>query len=66
MTYTERKIKEKHLLYLIENKMLVSIEKTANDFDCSKKTVRRMLASLREEGYNIVYCRAIHNYIIRK
>lgn len=65
MTYSERKEKEKHLLYLIEQQRLCSLEKVANDFECSKKTVKRMICSLREEGYNIVYCRCRNNYYIK-
>ncbi len=66
MTYSERKEKEKYLLYLIEQEQLVSIEKVANDYKCSIKTVRRMISSLREEGYNISYCRSNYNYFIKK
>ena len=65
MTYAERKEKEKHLLYLIENERLHSLEKIANDYNCSKRTVKRMLASLREEGYNISYCRKCYKYIVK-
>lgn len=38
MTYSERK--EKHLLYLIEYKRLNSLEKVANDYECSVRTVK--------------------------
>jgi biotin operon repressor len=66
MTYSERKEKEKHLLYLIEYKRLHSLEKVASDYECSVRTVKRMLTNLREEGYNINYCRKNNNYFIKK
>ncbi|WP_299431887.1 hypothetical protein [uncultured Maribacter sp.] len=65
MTYSERKEKEKHLLYLIEHKMLYSLEKVAVDYDCSIKTIRRMIGSLREEGYDIYFCRKTYNYYLK-
>lgn len=65
MTYSERKKKEKHLLYLIEQQRLCSLEKVADDFECSKKTVKRMICSLREEGYNIAYCRTSSKYYVK-
>lgn len=66
MTYFERKEKESHLLYLIEHKRLCSLEKTANDFECSIRTLRRIINDLRREGYEIFYCRASHKYILNK
>lgn len=66
MTYSERKEKESHLLYLIEQKRLTSLEKVAKDFECSERTIKRMLNSLREEGYNILYCRKSNKYLLEK
>lgn len=66
MTYAERKEKESHLLYLIEHKRLSSLEKVANDYECSKRTIKRMLNSLREEGYHIIYCRKSNKYLLEK
>lgn len=66
MTYQEKKEKEKHLLYLIEHKRLSSLERVANDFDCSVRTIKRMLESLRNEDKNIIYCRKSNRYLIEK
>ncbi|WP_111310032.1 helix-turn-helix domain-containing protein [Confluentibacter sediminis] len=65
MTYSERKEKEAHLLYLIEHKRLSNLEKIANDYGCSVRTVERMLKELREEGYNISFCRKSNKYLIK-
>jgi predicted DNA-binding transcriptional regulator YafY len=66
MTYSERKQKENHLLYLIKNERLYSLEKVASDYQCSVRTLKRMLNNLREEGYDIAYCRKKNNYFIKK
>lgn len=66
MTYQERKEKEKYLLYLIEHKRLCSLEKVANDFECSVRTIKRMIESLRNEDKNIRFCRKINKYFLEK
>lgn len=66
MTYIERKEKEKHLLYLIEHERLISLERVANDYNCSTRTLKRMIQNLRKEGYNIYYCRATKKYNVKK
>ncbi|QTE23542.1 HTH domain-containing protein [Polaribacter cellanae] len=64
MTYFERKEKERHLLYLIDHKRLSSLEKVANDFECSVRTIKRMISSLRNDGYKICYCRKSCKYFL--
>lgn len=64
MTYLERKEKENHLLYLIEHKRLQNLEKVANDYGCSVRTVKRMISSLRKEGKIITYCRKKRRYFL--
>ncbi|TWO31565.1 DeoR family transcriptional regulator [Seonamhaeicola sediminis] len=66
MTYSERKEKEKHLLYLIEEKRLIDIEKVANNYGCSVRTIKRMLQNLRNEGKTITYCRKSNKYLLKK
>ena len=67
MTYSERKEKKNTcFIYLIEQKRLCSLKKVADDFDCSVRTVKRMLENLRNEGKIIVYCRKNNQYSIEK
>jgi predicted DNA-binding transcriptional regulator YafY len=66
MTYSEKKGKEKHLLYLIQHHRLISLENLASDFDCSARTIKRMIANLRHEGYAIAYCRMEFKYYIKE
>ncbi len=65
MTYVERREKEKHLLYLIEKGRLTSLEKVASDFDCSIRTIERMLNSLRNGGNQICYSRSKDRYFLK-
>ncbi|WP_434035523.1 hypothetical protein [Formosa sp. 4Alg 33] len=66
MTYLEKKEKEKHLLYLIEQNRLICLKKVANDYECSLRTIERMLEDLRKQGYDIVFCRKSKKYFIKK
>ncbi|WP_308990450.1 hypothetical protein QLS71_003070 [Mariniflexile litorale] len=66
MTYSERKEKENHLLYLIEHKRLSDLEKVANDYECSVRTIKRMISNLRNEGKTIMYCRKSNKYLLKK
>jgi len=66
MTYKERKEKEQHLLCLINKGWLYSLEKVANDFDCSVRTINRILQDLRDEGYDIQYCKIQCKYFLLK
>lgn len=64
MKYAERRKREEYLMYLLENKRLSNLEKIAEDFDCSKRTILRMLNNLRNEGYDISFCRTRKKYIL--
>ena len=66
MTYAEKKEKEKYLLYLIEQQRLLNLRNIADEYNCSVRTIKRMLTNLRNEGYNICYCKARKRYYINK
>ncbi|MBD0833719.1 HTH domain-containing protein [Aestuariibaculum sediminum] len=66
MTYAERKEKEEYLLYLIKQKRLYSLKEVADNFDCSERTLKRIIFHLRDEGYNIKYCRKKHKYFLEE
>lgn len=58
---------EKRLYYLvelIEKKRLRNIETAAKRFGCSIRTVKRMLAHLREKGFRIRYDRLEKRYFM--
>ncbi|RVT99735.1 hypothetical protein EOD41_14925 [Mucilaginibacter limnophilus] len=60
-TYEERL---QYLLELIGKKRLRDIAGVAERFDCSIRTVKRMLAYLREKGHDIRYDRLEKRYFI--
>lgn len=66
MTYLEYKEKEELILYLIEHRRLISLEKVANDFGCSTRTIKRMINNLRMQGNEIQYCRKSRKYLMEK
>lgn len=57
MRFIERKKKLEYLLEMIEKERCTSLSQIADKFEISKRTVKRMIAELREEGYVIKYCR---------
>jgi len=61
LTYAKRL---RYTLELIKKGTLHSPNQLARKFDCSEKTVRRMINELRSEGYNIKYSRKYIKYIL--
>jgi len=55
-----------YLLELIEKQRLRSISDVAKRFECSNRTVKRMITHLRESGHNIHYERLEKKYFIKK
>ena len=65
MTYLEKKEKENYLLYLIEKERLYSLKKVADDYECSVRTIKRMISNLRNQGKTITYCRKSNKYLLK-
>ena len=63
MNLKEKKEKLIYLLELIEKGRCTSLSEMAKRFDCSKRTIKRMVAILREEGNNIRYCQKNRKFI---
>lgn len=53
------------ILDLIKNGNLESPKHLSNKFECSERTVRRMINHLREKGYDIVYCQKNSKYLLK-
>ncbi|MGE0562266.1 MAG: DeoR family transcriptional regulator [Flavobacteriales bacterium] len=62
MNFRKRKERLDYLLEMIEKGKCVSLIQVANKFNCSSKTVERMINKLRENGHNIKYCRKSVRY----
>jgi len=57
MNFLERKEKLDYLLEMIEKERLISLKQAAEKFECSKRTIKRMISDLRNMGYDITYCK---------
>ncbi|WP_376717520.1 HTH domain-containing protein [Mucilaginibacter terrae] len=55
-----------YVLELIEKGRFGSMEAAARRFDCSSRTVKRMINILREKGHDIRYDRRKKKYFIEK
>ena len=60
-TYSQRM---KYLLELIKKGRLSSPYDLTKKFECTEKTVRKMINDLRKEGHQIKYCRKIFQYFV--
>jgi len=61
LTYTE---KLNYLLEMIQNERLLSLKQASEKFNCSERTVKRMLKALRNQGFQINYCKKTGKYFI--
>ena len=62
--YTNSKRLE-YLLEMIKKNRCISVRQVASQFSCSNRTVKRMLALLRENGNEIKYCRKQRKFFIK-
>ncbi len=54
LTYSERM---DYLLEMIQKGRLLSLGEAADKFECSERTIKRMLCNLRMKGHEIKYCK---------
>lgn len=64
MTYIEYSERLSYVLDLIHHSGTGSPAELAHRLNISEKTVRRMINQLRQQGYNIKYCRIKKSYIL--
>jgi len=62
LTYTGRL---NYLLEMIEKGQLLSLKQASEKFDCSQRTIIRMLNVLREQGQDIFYCKTSKKIILK-
>ena len=55
MRFLERKKKLDYLLESIEKGRIISLDNVADKFECSTRTVKRLLSDLREDGHPVRY-----------
>jgi predicted DNA-binding transcriptional regulator YafY len=66
MDYRSYEKRLEYILELIEKNRFQSIEATAKRFECSPRTVKRMLNHLRDNGHDIHYDRQRKKYFVKK
>jgi len=66
MNYPQKKEKMEYLLEMIKKDRVKSLKQVANNFNCSTRTIERMINILRNEGCNIVYSKTSQKYFIDK
>jgi len=64
MRFIERKKKLEYLLYFIEKGRMLSVNQIAKKYNCSDRTVKRMISELKEEGYKVKYSQSLGKFII--
>lgn len=55
-----------YILELIEHGRLSSPKDLVDKFDCTEKTIRKMINDLRKKGHKIKYSRSESRYVISK
>lgn len=66
MDYRSYEKRLEYILELIEKNRFRSLEIVAENFDCSTRTVKRMISHLRENGHDIQYDRLEKKYFLKK
>ncbi|MDY0078774.1 MAG: HTH domain-containing protein [Bacteroidales bacterium] len=61
-TYTE---KLNYLLAMVEKERMTSLQQAADKFECSKRTIKRMLKTLREQWHEVYYCKKHQNFFMQ-
>ncbi|PCI96535.1 MAG: hypothetical protein COB15_09795 [Flavobacteriales bacterium] len=64
MNFIERKKRLDYLLEMIEKGQCISTNQLADKFNCSTRTIERMVNELRNEGINVKYCSTSKKYRI--
>mgnify|MGYP001550947088 FL=1 len=66
MDYLSYEKRLEYILELIGKNRFRSLAHIAKNFSCSTRTVKRMIAHLRETGHHIQYDRLEKKYFIKK
>jgi predicted DNA-binding transcriptional regulator YafY len=66
MDYRSYQKRLEYVLELIQKNRFRSLEATARRFECSTRTIKRMINNLRDQGHLIEYDRLQKKYILKK
>ena len=62
-TYFERL---EYILEAAEKGRIGSLGQLANHFECSERTIKRMIATLRSQGHAISYDRNVRRFVLQE
>jgi biotin operon repressor len=65
MNYLNYSEKMNYLLEMIKEGRLLSLKQASEKYNCSERTIKRMLKTLREQGNKIEYCKKLKKYFIK-
>ncbi len=51
---------------MIEKGRLSTMKQASEKFECSRSTIKRMMKTLREQGYEIKYCKLTRKYFLER
>lgn len=63
MNFIEKTKRMEYLLEMIEKDRCISLEQVANKFECSKRTVQRLIELLKDDGHKIKYCKKSRKFL---
>ncbi len=66
MNYIDYHSKITYLKESIQKGRIYSLADVAIKFACSERTIKRMLSNLREQGFNVQYCRKMNKFLEKK
>ncbi|QNR25664.1 HTH domain-containing protein [Croceimicrobium hydrocarbonivorans] len=64
MDYITYQSRLSYIVELLEKEAVVTPVGMSEKYECSTKTINRMIAHLRESGYNIKWCRKRKSYCL--
>ncbi|CAG0970318.1 hypothetical protein FLAV_01190 [Flavobacteriales bacterium] len=64
MNFRERKERLEYLFEMVEKGRCYKVATIANQLNCSKSTIERMIKQLRKNGVNIRYCKILKRHKI--
>lgn len=65
MDYETYQEKTNYLLEMIRKGRLISLSEAAGKFECTTRTISRMLARLRRQGHPVHYDRSLRRFVLK-
>ncbi|MBA3901762.1 MAG: HTH domain-containing protein [Bacteroidetes bacterium] len=66
MDFATYSVRLEYLLDMAIQDRLLSINQVSEKFNCSERTINRMLNALRDKGFDIEYCKRQKRFLYNK